>query len=85
MRAVGIDLEEPVRCDGSFRFDRLLSLMQKKLGRTPLTPDLRPLWGVDETIKDVVRRAKSGATLSNIDIASLYCYPHKYVEEVLAS
>jgi hypothetical protein len=83
MRALGVDLEEPVRCDGSFRYDRLLSWIQKKLGRTPLTPDLRPLWGVDETIEDVVRRTRSGETLSNTEIASLYCYPYKYVEEVL--
>ena len=82
-RILGLDLEEHVRADGSYRFDPLLCWILVRVGREPLTPYLRPLWSDLETIKDIAARARLGESFSPADVAASYCFPNQYVEGVL--
>jgi hypothetical protein len=83
LHRLGIHIEEYVLADGSYPQDHLLRWLDKKLDRQGRHDQLRPLWSDDEVILDVADRYRSGAALSEADLAKDYTYPMEYISEVL--
>jgi hypothetical protein len=77
-RWLGLNIEETVREDGTFRFDHLMNWLGLKLSNES---NQRPLWSDEEVILDI--EASSAEIPSAMEIAARYTYPLNYVQEVL--
>ncbi len=82
-RWIGFNLEEPVREDGTFRFDQLIHWLEMKLGHESAELIQRPLWTDKEVISEIVAKLEEHEIPSALEIAVRYTYPLKYVQEVL--
>jgi hypothetical protein len=82
-RALGRDVEEWVREDGTAAPERLLrDLCAAPAAGSSDSHRGRPLWSGDEAARDVLARYPAGDLPGAEELAARYTFPMKYVEEV---
>jgi hypothetical protein len=81
-RLMGINLEETVQEDGTYRFEPLLDRLLRMQSGSAIE-ESRALWSDDEVVSDVIYRQRDGECMTPIKIAHQYTYPLPYIEEVL--
>lgn len=82
-RALGWELEAPVREDGTYHFESFLRWLKRLVSSGDAGQNPRSLWTDEEALQDIQRRLEAGESLSPLDIALHYTYPLKYVQEEL--
>ena len=82
---LGIKIEQFIQSDGTYLFDQLLIRLAASLGWIDGWELLEPMKSNEEVIREVIEHSRDQCLPSAQEIAEKYCYPVRYVEEVLLS
>lgn len=83
LKGVGLDIEPPVKEDGTFAFDQFIHWLGKQWKMDNMAHNKRPLWTDEEAIAQIVARKDQGEVLQDLEIATQYTYPLCYVQEIV--